>query len=209
MLYKRLRNGSWYTIIYLSREKASGQKNGHCQSEQPDILPADKDMNKTRAFVIMLGILAGAILVVTGGCKSKQEPAKITICAEGQDFSDAEIAIDGKAVGRLTQTMIRSNGNLYIDGKLIVRLAPDSPQRTDEDTYSGALDSVMLQPGHHTITLQTSEGKSLQIAAVISSGYHLIIYSSENETIKWDNETANATPGTTVNINLKSKPSSK
>ena len=166
-------------------------------------------MNKTRAFVIILGILACVVLVVTSGCKSKEEPARITICIEGQDFSDAEIAIDGKAVGRFTQTIIRSNGDLYVDGKLIVRLPPDSPQRTDEDTYSGAFDSVMLQPGDHTITLQTSEGKCLQIAAAVSSGYHFITYSSENESIKWDNETLKATPGATVNINLKSKSSSK
>ena len=151
------------------------------------------NMDKKRVFTIILCIvLAQAVLLFTGGCKSKEENAQITFNMEGQEFSDAEISIDGKSVGRMEQTIIKSNGELYINGQLSATLPPGSPQIGEEDTYSGVLDSITLKPGNHTISLSSSEGKNLQITAVVSPGYHLVTYSSAQETIKWDNETVKA-----------------
>jgi hypothetical protein len=66
------------------------------------------------------------------------------------------------------------------------------------------MDSIRLKPGDHTISLLASEGESLQIAATVSPGYHLIIYSQEKGTIKWDNETFKATPGEMITVKPKS-----
>jgi hypothetical protein len=163
-------------------------------------------MDKKRVFTITLCIiLAQTVLFFTEGCKSKEENARITFNVEGQEFSDAEISIDNKSAGRMEQTIIKSNGDLYINEQLVATLPPGSPQIGEEDTYSGVLDSITLKPGDHTISLSSSEGKGLQIAAVVSSGYHLATYSSAQETIKWDNETVKVIPGTTVVIKGKTR----
>jgi hypothetical protein len=161
-------------------------------------------MDKKRVFTIILCIvLSQVVLFFTEGCKSKEENAQITFNMEGQEFSDAEISIDGKSAGRMEQTIIKSNGELYINGHLTATLPPGSPQIGEEDTYSGVLDSIILKPGDHTISLSSSEGKSLQIAALVSPGYHLVTYSSAQETIKWDNETDKAVPGIPITIKGK------
>ena len=106
------------------------------------------DMDKKRVFTIILCIVvAHAVLLFTGGCKSKEETAQITFNVEGQEFSDAEIFIDGKSAGRMEQTIIKSNGELYINGQLSATLPPGSPQIGKEDTYSGVLDSITLKAG--------------------------------------------------------------
>jgi hypothetical protein len=159
------------------------------------------DMNNKRVFTIVLClVVAHAVLLFTGGCKSKEETARITFNAEGPEFSDAEISIDNKSAGRLEQTIIKSNGELYINGQLSTTLPPGSPQISEEDACSGVLDSIILKPGDHTITFTSSEGKSLQITAVVSPGYHLVIYSPAQETIKWNNKTVKAISGTPVTI---------
>ena len=163
-------------------------------------------MDSKRLFTIILCIvLAQAVLLFTEGCKSKEENAQITFNIEGQEFSDAEVSIDGKSVGRMEQTIIKTNGELYINGQLSATLPPGSPQIGQEDTCSGILDSVTLKTGDHIIALSSSEGKNLQIKAVISPGYHLVTYSSAQETIKWDNETVKAIPGTTIIIKGKTR----
>jgi len=71
------------------------------------------NMDKSRAFLFALvGILAGVVLIFAGGCK-RPEPAKIIMNIDGKAFSDASILIDGKPVGRLTQTVITSDKDLY------------------------------------------------------------------------------------------------
>jgi hypothetical protein len=60
-----------------------------------------------------------------------------------------------------------------------------------------------LKQGDHTITLLASEGESFQIAATVSPGYHLMTYSQEKGTIKWDNETFKAIPGETITVKPK------
>jgi hypothetical protein len=162
-------------------------------------------MNKKSVFTIVFCVTACAALLFTEGCKAKEENARITFNVEGQEFSDAEISIDGKSAGRMEQTIIKSDGNLYINEQFAATLPPGSPQIGKEDTYSGVLDSITLKPGDHTISLSSSEGKSLQIAAVVSSGYHLVTYSSAQETIRWDNETVKVIPGTTVTIKGKTR----
>jgi hypothetical protein len=158
-------------------------------------------MDKKMAFALILFIVpALAVLLFTGGCKLKDNTARITFNVDGQEFSNAEISVDNKSIGRLEQTIIKPNGELYINGQLSATLPPDSPQIGKEDTYSGVLDSITLKSGDHTISLTSSEGKTLQIAAVVSPGYHLVTYSSAQTTIKWDNETVKAIPGASITI---------
>jgi hypothetical protein len=162
-------------------------------------------MNKKVIAIIFCIVFAQAVLLFTGGCKPKDETARVTFNIEGPEFSDAEISIDGKSAGRMEQTIIKSNGELYLNGQLSVTLPPDSPQIGKEDTCSGVLDSIILKPGDHTISLTSSEGKNLQIKAVVSPGYHLVTYSPAMETITWDNETVKTTPGTTITIKGKTR----
>ena len=158
-------------------------------------------MDKKSAFFIVLCFILLAALTFMGGCKPKDRTAHITFNTEDQEFSDAEISIDGESVGRMEQTIIKSNGELSIDGQLITTLPPASPQIGKEDIYSGVLDSIQLKSGKHTISIVSQKGKSLQIAADVSPGYHLLTYSPGDQTIKWDKETVKATPGVTVTIN--------
>jgi hypothetical protein len=158
-------------------------------------------MDKKRAFTVILCIVpALAVLFFTGGCKPKDNTARITFNVEGQEFSDAELSIDNKSAGRMEQTIIKTDGELFINGQLAATLPPGSPQIGKEDACSGVLDSITLKAGDHTISLYSSEGKTLQIAANVSQGYHLVTYSSARETIKWDNETVKVIPGTPVTI---------
>ncbi len=163
-------------------------------------------MDKMRGLIVILCIvLAHAVFLFIGGCKSKEGTARITFNVEGEEFSDAEISIDGKSTGRMEQTIIKSNGELYIDGQLSATLPAGSPQVGEEDTYSGVLDSIIVKPGDHTITFSSSGGKSLQIAAAVSPGYHLVTYSSAQETVKWGSETVKVVPGATITIRGKTK----
>ena len=163
-------------------------------------------MKKKRVFAVFLCmIFAQTFLLLTGGCTPKDETAQVIFNVEGQEFSDAEIAINGKSAGRMEQTIIKSNGELYIDGQLSATLPTDSPQIGKEDTYSGTFDSLILKPGDYTITFSSSEGKNLQISAVIAPGYHVVTYSPAQGTIKWNNETAEVVPGATVTIKGKAR----
>ena len=86
-------------------------------------------MDKRRTFTIILCIVpALAVLLFAGGCKPKDNTARITFNVEGQEFSDAEISIDNKSAGRMEQTIIKPNGELYINGQLSATLPPGSPQ---------------------------------------------------------------------------------
>jgi hypothetical protein len=163
-------------------------------------------MTKERVFTVTLCIaLIQAVLFFMGGCKPKDETARITFNVEGREFSDAEISVDGKSAGRMEQTIIKSNGELHLNGQLSAALPPGSPLVGKEDTCSGVLDSIVLESGRHTISFSSSEGKTLQIEAFVSPGYHLVTYSSAKGTIKWDNETVRAIPRTTITIRGKTR----
>ncbi|HVN96585.1 MAG TPA: hypothetical protein VMT62_09165 [Syntrophorhabdaceae bacterium] len=162
-------------------------------------------MEKRKAFIFICAMVTCAAFLFAAGCRSKEEPVKITISVEGEEFSDAEMAIDGQSAGHFTQTLVKSNGELYIDGSLVTTLPPDSPQRTKEDTWSGSTDSITLKPGVHAIVLQTSEGKSLEITGTFSSGYHLITYFPDDGTLRCDGESIPATPGTPISIKAKTR----
>ncbi|MBA4389524.1 MAG: hypothetical protein C0399_01120 [Syntrophus sp. (in: bacteria)] len=150
----------------------------------------------------LLCALATVFLFLAGGCSKAKEPAKIILNIDGQEFSDAQIYIDGKSVGCFTQTVIKPNGELYIDGVLQATLPPRGTQ-PEEDTCSGALDSLILPPGNYTITYLSSAGKRLEFAVDIVSGYHLVTYFPEKETIKWDDESFKISPGQPQAIKLK------
>ncbi len=148
-------------------------------------------------------IMTLTVLFFTGGCKEKDRTAHITFNVEDQEFSNAEISIDGTSMGRMEQTLIKTNGELYINGQFVTNLPPKSPEIGKEDIYSGVLDSIRLKSGKHTISIVSQKGKQLQIETDVSPGYHLITYSPGEEIIKWDKEIVKAAPGTTVTIKRK------
>ena len=162
-------------------------------------------MDKKRVLAIALCVLVQMVLFSAEGCKPKDKTAHITFNVEDQEFSDADISIDGTSVGPMEQTIIKSNGDVYINGQLTATLPPGSPQIEKEDIYSGVLDSIQLKSGKHTISIVSEKGKNLQIAADVSPGYHLLTYSPGEQIIKWDKETIKAAPETIVTIKSKTR----
>jgi hypothetical protein len=137
------------------------------------------------------------MIVLGGGCKP-QEPSKLTIVVEGKELSDAEIFIDGKPAGLLTQTIITEDGKIYIDGMLSAKLPPQ--HHGERETYSGCAGSIVLKSGEHTITLRKSEVQPLQVVVNISPGHHLLTFLPEKALVKWDNTSFQIEPGKTVTI---------
>ncbi len=66
---------------------------------------------------------------------------------EGELFSDALLWIDGKQAGKLTKTVIKTDGQLFIDDKYTVTLPPDHKDIPSEDQCTGTLDSLEMKPG--------------------------------------------------------------
>lgn len=126
-------------------------------------------------------------VLIGEGCKRHKESANITLTVEGKEFSDAQIFIDGKSFGRFTQTVINTDGEVYIDGVFQTSLPANSSGKKG-DEYTGSIDSLILPAGVHTFTYLTSDGKNLEFSVDISPGYHLAIYFSDDEKIKWDDK---------------------
>lgn len=141
-------------------------------------------------------------LLFAPGCK-KPEPARIIFTIEGELFSGASLVIDGKPAGKFMQTLIKSDGKLYIDGIYNATLPPGHHDIPEGDAYSGTLDSLELMSGEHTIMLMTDDGKFLQIKAAVSPGRQLVTYFSDDGVLKWDGQKVNAAPGATVTITSK------
>lgn len=154
------------------------------------------NMVRVRFLIGVFIILYGTASIFVVGCK-KQEPAKLTIMIEGKELSDAQVYIDEKYVGSLTQTIIAADGGVYIDGKLAARLhSHDSGHSTD--TYTGCSDLVLLASGKHTIVLQKIEVQPLKAVLNISSGYHLLTIVPEKGLAKWDQKTIQIDSSNTV-----------
>ena len=156
--------------------------------------------NKPISLVILT--TAVALLICAGGCRKKEEPVKLIITVEGAEFSDAAVTIDGKSVGRLTQTLTKANGELYVDGQLITTrpVAENQEEADQEDSYSGTLDSIALTPGEHTIDLSLPDGKYFQLKVGIKPGYHQLAYLSDEGTAKWDGKPFTVTVGGSITI---------
>lgn len=159
-------------------------------------------IDKKTILLSLFCILATVFLFLVGGCSKTKEPAKIILNIDGQEFSDAQILIDGKPAGRFTQTVIKPNGELYIDGVFQAKIPPRESQ-PEEDICSGTFDSITLTLGNHTFAYVSSGGKRLEFAADIVSGYHLVTYFSEKESIKWGDESFQIAPGQSLTIKLK------
>jgi hypothetical protein len=155
--------------------------------------------------IISLSFLCASMiffLFLAGGCGRAKEPAKIILNIDGREFSDAQIYIDGRPAGRFTQTVIKPNGELFIDGVFQAKIPPRETQ-AEEDVCSGTFDSLTLPLGNHTFAYLSSGGKRLEFAADIVSGYHLVTYLSEKESIKWGDESFQIAPGQSLTIKLK------
>ncbi len=139
-----------------------------------------------------------------GGCRKPVVlPAKLTISVEGEEFSNALVYVDGDQIGHLAQTLIKANGELYVDGVYSATLpAPeDEEEARTEDEYSGVYEIQTLAPREHTIALQTTEGKLVQITANIRSGaFHLLTYRSDENKAKWDQKEYGLSPGQTITV---------
>lgn len=119
---------------------------------------------------------------------------------EGEPFSDALLWIDGKQVGKLTKTVIKADGQLFVDDKYVVTLPPDHKDIPAEDQCTGTLDSLEVKPGEYVILLQNEEGQSLQINASLASGLNTIIYNADRQIVKLNDAKKKAVPGTTVKL---------
>ena len=155
-----------------------------------------------RIISLSLVCVLAVLLFCVGGCRKAKEPAKIILNIDGQEFSDAQIFIDGKPEGRFTQTIIKPNGELFIDGVLQAKM-PQREAQQEEDVCSGAFDSLTMPLGNHTFAYLSSGGKRLEFAVDIVPGYHLVTYFPEKETIKWGDESFQISPGQSLALKLK------
>lgn len=147
-------------------------------------------------------IVVTVFLFFAVGCNKTKEPAKIILNIDGQEFSDAQIYIDGQSVGRFTQTVIKANGELFIDG-IFQTIIPPRETQEEEELCSGALDALTLSPGKHTFAYLTSAGKRLEYTVDIASGYHLVTYFPEKGMIKWGDESFQISTGQSLTLKLK------
>jgi hypothetical protein len=162
-------------------------------------------MTETRRFVVVIGILC-AVVCIASGCHKQKDPARMILTIEGEEFSRAQVFVDGKQAGTFTQTLIKPNGEVHIDGVLVATKPPNGSEETqEEDMYSGSCDSLTLEPGTHAFAYQTIDGKRLEFEAPVSAGRHLVIYFPDKESIKWDDEVFKIAPGSKVTLNLKKK----
>lgn len=143
-------------------------------------------MKKNLFSTVFLAALCGIIAVCCGGCK-KHESARLTINVEGKELSDAFILVDDCPAGSLTQTAVRPDGRIYING---VFAAKTSENMSDQEAtiYSGCSDSISIPSGRHTITLGKGKAKTLQVVVDVLHGHHLLIYHSGQDLVKWDNK---------------------
>lgn len=150
-----------------------------------------------KRILIFLGILPLAILLSITGCK-KPEPAWLLVNVAGESFSDALLLLNGKQVGKLTKTLIKTDGRLFIDDVYSVTLPPGHRDIPEQDRCFGALDSLEIKPGAHTVLLQTEDGRSLQMNATLKPGLNIIDYDSDEQIIKWNDNRIKAAPDSTV-----------
>jgi len=155
-------------------------------------------MMQARLFICILIILYGTATISFVGC-AQQESAKLAISVEGRELSDAQIYIDEKYFGSLTQTVILPDGKVYINSKLATKLH-DQDSGNASDTYTGCSEPILLASGKHTITLQKSEARPLKIAVNIPSGYHLLTVLPEKNLVKWNNTSLQIGPEKSVTI---------
>ena len=153
---------------------------------------------QARLFICILIILYGTATISFVGC-AQQESAKLAISVEGRELSDAQIYIDEKYFGSLTQTVILPDGKVYINSKLATKLH-DQDSGNASDTYTGCSEPILLASGKHTITLQKSEARPLKIAVNIPSGYHLLTVLPEKNLVKWNNTSLQIGPEKSVTI---------
>ena len=151
---------------------------------------------RTKIIILVFGLI---VIAAIAGC-TKPEPARLMVLVQGELFSDALLWIDGKQVGKLTQTVIKTDGQLFIDDKYVVTLPPGHKDIPSQDQCTGALDSLELKTGKYIILLQTEDGKSLQIHATLASGLNTITYDPDQQIIKLNDAKMNAAPGSTVTL---------
>lgn len=151
---------------------------------------------RSKIFLFLLVLLMAASMA---GCK-KPEPARLMVQIEGELFSDAILSIDGKQVGKLTKTLIKTDGRLFIDDVYTVTLPPDHKDIPAEDQCTGALDSLEMKAGKYTILLRTENGQTVQVNATLVSGLNLIVYDVEGQMLRLNDSKTNAAPGSTVTL---------
>lgn len=155
-------------------------------------------MERKENSIVIMFVLFGIVTILCGGCK-KQEPAKLTISVEGKELSDAYILVDDRHAGSLTQTAIRSDGKIYINGVLAAK-APGEMSDQGINNYSGCSDTITLPSGKHSITLEKGEAKPLKLIVDISPGHHLMVYFSDKDLVKWDNKSFQVSPSRQVTV---------
>lgn len=163
-------------------------------------ITADPDFTMPRTHVkTLVFILPLFVILALAGCK-KPDSARLMVQVEGELFSDALLWIDGKQVGKLTRTVIKTDGQLFIDDKYMVTLPPGHKDIPSQDQCTGVLDSLEMRPGKYVILLQTEDGKSLQVHATLASGLNTITYDPYQQILKLNDVKMKAAPGSTVTL---------
>lgn len=142
------------------------------------------------------------VILSMAGCK-KPEPARLMIHVEGELFSNALLFVDGNQVGKLTQTLIKPGGELFIDDVHTATLPADHKNIPDEDQYTGALDSLEIKSGTHTLLLQTDDGRSLEIKTALPPGMTIITYYADKHLLKCNQSSVEAGPGSVVTLDAR------
>ena len=148
---------------------------------------------------ILLFLLPLLVILALTGCK-KPEPARLMVQVEGELFSDAILLIDGQQAGKLTKTVIKDDGKLFIDDVYRITLPPGHKDIPPQDQCTGALDSLEMKPGKYVILLKTEDGQSLQINATLAPGINAIIYNADQQILKLNDAKMKAAPGTIVTL---------
>lgn len=141
-----------------------------------------------------------SLILPIAQCKKKSDPARFLINVDGKLFSDAMVIINGKQAGKMMQTLIQPDGQLFIDGQYTATLPAGHHDIPDDARYSGALDSVRLEPGQHTIILRDDDGHSLQVTVRCLSGLHTITYNSDTHILNWNSLKVSALAGETIHL---------
>jgi len=155
-------------------------------------------MKKTRFFEFILAIMLGTMTILSGGCTTR-EPAQLIIVVEGQELSDAEVIIDEKSAGFLTQTILMADGKIFINGVLAAR-GHSNKNADKNDRYSGCSSTFPVTPGQHTIMLRGKNANPLAIVVSITPGHHMLTYLPNQNIIKWDSKAFQVGPGRRVVI---------
>lgn len=122
--------------------------------------------------------------------------AGVYLLVEGKEFSDAELLIDGRTVGRFKQVPASPSSEAG---------TTSAGKTADQHEYAGHFDYFSLKPGKHNMVLVATNGKRLEIVAHVSAGENYVTYSSHEQVLRWNDDKYQAVPGQPVFVDQREK----